>query len=609
MDNLEKNIRLLQTVPDAPGVYLLHDADGTIYYVGKAKSLRKRLASYFKKTPDATKSSFLGGRCHSFEFIVTENELAALILEETLIKKHRPRFNVRMKDDKTYPYIAFTNEDHPRLIYTRNPSRAGGHAFGPYADSGAAKNTAELANNIFKLKRCRRDLPLKRGERPCINRQIGKCSGICTGDITREEYLNLVHQAENFIAGDIGGVIAELNERMKSYAEAFQYEKAASVRNMIFDIQKVAERQNVAGGSVEDRDYIACTASGGEALLLLFEFRTGRLSGRKVFVFGNAEYADTSEIIESFILSHYTDAGALPSSVITETDIPAADALAEHLSGRRGSFTLTRARSRDDEGIIAVMKKNIEVLRTDRESRAVITDAGASLAGLAEALNLPEPPQTLACFDISNFQGKDSVASLSFFRHGLPDRRQYRKFRIRAYDAADDPAMIHEAVSRYLQNAINEGQALPDLIVIDGGPTQLSRALDAARALNAPVRMVSLAKKLEEIYTAPDADPLRIPHAHPSLRLLQRLRDEAHRFGITYHRMVRSKRILSSKLDGIPGIGEKRKKELLKRFGSVAGIAGATREDLTGMGLPLKLAERVLLALGTPEAERKDDLP
>ena len=580
MKNLEKNIILLKDTPDEPGVYLLKDGTGNIFYIGKAKSLKKRLSSYFNNKNDGSKSVFLGGRTDSFEFIATENELEALILEETLIKKHRPRFNVRMKDDKSYPYIAVTDEEYPRIIYSRSINRKSQKYFGPYADSSAARNVLELAHNIFKIRRCAKKLPLKKNERPCINYQIGKCSGVCSGKISREEYISRVNEAANFIGGETDGIIKRLKLQMDKYSSETLFEKAAEIRNIIFDIQRISQKQNVIASSAYDIDYLAVSVIKEEAVLLLFEFRGGALSGRKVFIYENTEFINETEIYERFLFDHYAKNDSLPHKIILKDRLNSSQLFQQMLSDKKNKIKISSAKSDDEKSVIKIMSKNIDLIRTERESKKILSDKSRALAELAHVLNTTRMIRTMVCFDISNFQGKDSVASMSCFLNGYPDKKGYRKFKIRGYESANDPGMIHEAVSRYLQNIINESLDLPDLIVIDGGPTQLTRAIEAASALKTDVMIISIAKRNEEIYTSPDDPPIVLPKESQALKIIQSIRDESHRFGVKYHRELRSRRIISSPFDSIKGIGKEKKELLLKNYGSAKNAALAEAEEI-----------------------------
>ena len=579
----EKIKDILSRLPIEPGVYIMLGSDGSIIYIGKANSLKKRVTSYFQKKDHEPKTSILVKNIEDIEYIVTESEIEALLLESNLIKKHKPKFNVRLKDDKRYTYISVTmNEEYPRIIYTRYINRNTDKYFGPFTDARAAKNSVEMINNLFKLKTCRKSLPLKENERPCINYQIKKCSGACRNIISKDEYRSLINDAINFLEGNIDPVINSLNSRMKEYSENMNFEKAASVRDIIYDIQAISQSQSVDIPTVADQDCIGIGIFGGEGIVVLFEFRHGILTGRKINVFDNAEYTTQEEIIRIFILDYYRDKD-IPSKIVTEYGIPDNKLIEEHLSIKCGKkISLVQAGSSDDKGIINMIRKNIDIIAADRKA-AEANNPVEALLELKNILSLKNGPDIIECFDISNFQGTDSVASMVQFRLGRPDKSNYRRYKIRGYDSSNDPGMIHEAVSRRLQYLVNEGLELPDLIVIDGGPTQLTRAIEAAINFNLNLNLVSIAKKFEEIYTSPDREPIKLPENSPALKLIQRIRDESHRFAVNYHRNLRDKKLTASILDSIPDIGDKTKKLLLKHFGSVEKISGASLDELVSV--------------------------
>jgi len=578
--NQDKIKDILSRLPVTPGVYLMKGIDETIIYVGKANSLKKRVTSYFTKKDHDPKTSILVKNIEDIEYIVTESEIEALILESNLIKKHKPKFNVRLKDDKRYPYIAVTlNEEYPRIIYTRSINRSADKYFGPYTDAKAARNSAVMINNLFKLRTCKKTLPLKNNERPCINFQIHKCSGVCQNIISKDEYRSLIDVAVNFLEGNIDPVINNLNKKMKDYSENMNFEKAADIRNLIYDIQKISQSQNVDIPTITDQDCISVGIFGGEGIVVLFEFRHGILISRKINIFDNAEYSTSEDILRVFILDYYRDKD-IPSKIITEYNISDSKLIAEHLSLKSGKkISLSQAVSSENKGIINMIRRNIDVIAADRKASEENNPA-AALIELKELLSLETEPDIIECFDISNLQGSDSVASMVQFRSGRADKSNYRKYKIRGYDSPNDPAMIHEAVSRRLQYLVNEEIKLPDLIVVDGGRTQLAKAIEAAKNFNIDVKIISLAKKFEEIYIVPDTEPIRLKRDSLPLKLLQRIRDEAHRFAVTYHRNIRDKKLTSSVFDTIPDVGEKTKKLLLKHFGSIEKITKASIEEL-----------------------------
>ncbi|MBN1495684.1 MAG: excinuclease ABC subunit UvrC [Spirochaetes bacterium] len=580
--------------PEEPGVYLMKDASGAIIYIGKAASLKKRVSSYFRASGLDIKTRVLVRIISDIEYIITDSEIEALILESGLIRKHRPKFNIQKKDDKRYPYIAVTlDEEYPRVIFTRTVRRNGTRYFGPYTDAQAARNTVSLINSIFKLKLCTRELPLKKNERPCMNAQINKCGGICTGAITRDEYLKIIESAISFLEGRIEPVVRDLQEMMKRLANKRKYERAAELRDMIFDIQKLSETQKVHAAVGTDQDYIAAAKQGNEAIIILFEFRGGVLLGRKIAVYDNAEYASHEEIIATFLTGFYENA-EIPRRIVAERRIGDRAMLERYLTDRsKHRVAITEPQTAEDRGIIRLIHKNIDVIAAeryaDRESRNTLL----GLEELQRVLGLDGLPRAMECFDISNLQGADAVASMVRFLDGRPERSGYRRYKIRGYTSSDDPGMIHEAVARRIQYLANEGLSFPDLMVIDGGRTQLARAVEAAANFTSNIRIISLAKRFEELYRAPGEPPLRLPDSSPALRVLKSIRDEAHRFAITYHRKLRGKKTTRSVLDDI-GISDRARKELLARFKSVDGIRNASRNELTAVpGIGAKTAEKI----------------
>ncbi len=587
---------ILSRLPESPGIYMMLDREREIIYIGKAKSLKKRVTSYFRKTGQDAKTGVLVKNIRHIEYIATDTEIEALLLENNLIKKHKPKFNIRLKDDKRYPYIAVTlNEEYPRIIYTRNINRKTDRFFGPFTDAGAAKNTAALINRTLKLKTCRRELPLKKGERPCLNFQINRCSGACTGGISKDEYRALIDDAVNLLEGNIDPVMKSLNKRMQKASAEMDYEKAARLRDIIFDIQKISETQKVEVHSGIDQDYIGAGIFGNEALLVIFEFRRGILTGRKINIFDNAKYSEPADIMRTFIIDYYRDR-EIPSRIITEESIDESKIISAHLTEiASAGITVAKGVSKDDRGVIKLIKKNIDMIAAER-SFSEMNSVDAGLTALKEALNLDSEPLIIECFDISNFHGQDAVASMVMFRNGRPDRKSYRRYKIRGYDSPNDPGMMHEAVSRRIQLLINEGLEIPDLIILDGGPAQLTRGIEAASNFNIGTAIISVAKKFEEIYTNPLEKPLRFPEGSPELRIIQNIRDEAHRFAITYHRKLRDKKLTTSELDSIPEIGSVIKSALLKHFKSLEKIRNASREDLMKAdGIGSKTADKIYL--------------
>lgn len=573
----------------------MKNSAGKIIYIGKATHLNKRVPSYFHTKKQPPKTAVLVKNIADIEYIVTDSEIEALILESNLIKKHKPKFNIRLKDDKRFPYIAVTlGEKYPRIIYTRRIANRQSKYYGPFTDAAAARSMMNMANAVFKLKTCKKDLPLKSNERPCLNYQMKRCSGACTGAISEEEYRELINSAMQFLDGDIDPVLSDLHKKMTSYSERMDFEKAAQMRDIIFDIQKVSEHQKVSISMGQDQDYINVGIFGAEALLIIFEFRKGVLLGRKINIFDNADLAEPREVIRSFILDYYQRA-EIPGRIIADYSIEDRQLIENYLTAKAShKVTLSQPATGEDRGILDMIDKNIQMLAADREAARFYQNMDEGMSVLRTVLGMDRLPKEIVCFDISNFQGTDSVASMVTFTNGAPDKSKYRRFKIRGHEGPNDPAMIHEAVARRVQHLANESLPLPDLMVIDGGPTQLTRAIEAVSNFDVKIKIISLAKRLEEIYTSPTELPIRLLETSPGLKLLQAVRDEAHRFAITYHRKLRDSKLTNSVLDEIPGISTAIKTILLKKFGSAERVRDASLGELTGTeGIGLRTAEKI----------------
>jgi excinuclease ABC subunit C len=581
--------------PDLPGVYLMKDARGEIIYVGKASSLKKRVASYFQKNGADAKTRVLVKSIADLEYIVTDSEIEALLLESSLIKKHKPRYNVRLKDDKRYPYIAITlNEAFPRVIFTRSLVNNGNRYFGPYTDARAARKLVSMISNTFKLKTCTREIPLKNHERSCLNYQMNRCTGVCRGEMSRDDYLLIVQSAGRFLEGHVDPVIEDLQNLMARYAGGFEYEKAARVRDMIEDIHKITESQKVFTPIGADQDFVGIALRRNEALLLLFEFRSGVLLGRKVFVFENTTYSSAREIVQVFLVDYYQRA-EVPGRIVVPLEIEDRKTIAGYLTSHSShKVSLSAARTVGEKATMGMVNKNIDILVAEREARREHGDRERGLLELKGLLGMKDSPEVMECFDVSNIQGRFAVASMVRFKGGLPDKKNYRRYRIRAYDAPNDPGMIHEVVGRRLQYLLNEGHEPPDLVVIDGGKPQLSRAIEARDTLKVRTRIIALAKQLEEIHVDSGTGPLRLEESSAALKIIQHLRDEAHRFAVGYHRKLRDAHMQRSILDSIPKVGERTKKLLLRHLKEPGRIGEIPLEELESIpGLGKKTAARI----------------
>jgi len=601
----------LAGLPASPGVYLMRDAKNRVIYVGKAIVLRNRVRSYFQTSAQHTaKTKQLVSEIADLDWIVTRSELEALILECELIKKYRPRYNIRLKDDKRYPYIKVTwQEDYPRILIVRNMLRDGARYFGPFTSSQAVYRTLDLLRRLFPYRTCNRDIT-GRDRRACLYYHIKRCTGPCIGAINREDYRAIVDRVCLFLEGKQEKILDQLSEEMRTASEALQFERAAEVRDTIDAVNKIVETQRIVSGNLRDHDFIALARDNGEACVQVFFIRGGRLVGREYFVLTGTAEEDPSEILSSFVKQFYDEAAFVPPEIVVQTDLDEGGVLQEWLRHRRGTKVLIKTpRRRDKQAVMQLAIENatatLDRLRSEWE--ADTSKHTQALSELQEALDLPNPPTRIECYDISHLQGTASTGSLVVFSKGVPCKRDYRRFRIKTVEGADDFASMAEVLRRRFSRARqartqrsvdgkeNRWAVMPDLVIVDGGKGQLSAALAAMKEAgveNIPV--VGLAKRNEEIYLPERPAPVVLPRTSQGLYLVQRIRDEAHRFAITYHRKLRSKRSKRSVLEEIPGIGPKRRQALLKAFGSLDGIRQATIDELTAVpGMTQSTAQRV----------------
>jgi len=601
----------LAGLPASPGVYLMRDAKNRVIYVGKAIVLRNRVRSYFQTSAQHTaKTKQLVSDIADLDWIVTRSELEALILECELIKKYRPRYNIRLKDDKRYPYIKVTwQEDYPRILIVRNMLRDGARYFGPFTSSQAVYRTLDLLRRLFPYRTCNRDIT-GRDRRACLYYHIKRCTGPCIGAINREDYRAIVDRACLFLEGKQEKILDQLSEEMRTASEGLQFERAAEVRDTIDAVNKIVETQRIVSGNLRDHDFIALARDNGEACVQVFFIRGGRLVGREYFVLTGTAEEDPSEILSSFVKQFYDEAAFVPPEIVVQTDLDEGGVLQEWLRHRRGTKVLIKTpRRRDKQAVMQLAIENatatLDRLRSEWE--ADTSKHTQALSELQEALDLPNPPTRIECYDISHLQGTASTGSLVVFSKGVPCKRDYRRFRIKTVEGADDLASMAEVLRRRFSRARqartqrsvdgkeNRWAVMPDLVIVDGGKGQLSAALAAMKEAgveNIPV--VGLAKRNEEIYLPERPAPVVLPRTSQGLYLVQRIRDEAHRFAITYHRKLRSKRSKRSVLEEIPGIGPKRRQALLKAFGSLDGIRQATIDELTAVpGMTQSTAQRV----------------
>lgn len=598
----------LEQLPTNPGVYLMKDAAGTIVYVGKAVNLRSRVRSYFREDKNhSAKVRAMVRQVADLETLSTDTEVEALVLENTLIKRHRPYFNILLKDDKTYPYLKLTlNEAYPRLIVTRRRVADGGRYFGPYPDAGAMHATLRLIKQLFPLRQ--RPKPQFR-DRPCLNYAIGRCLAPCQGLVSSEEYREVVRKVEAFLSGRHRELVRELEAAMQEASMALDFERAASLRDQIQAIAKLMEQQKVDADRDADEDVIGLASDDATVAVQVFQIREGRLLGRREHEL-DREGSALDEVLSAFIGQFYAESETVPAEILLREEPADADLLAEWLASRRGGKVRLKVPQRGDkEKLLRMAETNAkQALERGRLTRWAAIERGpqAALSELGAALGCP-PPRRIEGFDISHAQGSDTVASMVVFIDGKPAKDQYRKFKIRTVEGIDDFASMKEVVTRRYRKLADpqaEGWEAPDAILIDGGKGQLNAALEALDALGVDLPIFGLAKQFEEIYLPGRRDGIQLGDRSPARHLIQRLRDEAHRFAVTFHRNLRGKRMTRSLLDGVPGLGEKRKTQLLKRLGSVEAMRGMSSDELARQGgIPLKVAQSVVERLAAPHRD------
>lgn len=596
----------LRQVPPLPGVYMLRDETGKIIYVGKAKALRNRLRSHFKPgSGEDFRHHRMMSRVQDFEWIVTDSEVEALILEANYVKEHRPRYNVNLKDDKSFPYIRLTHEPYPRVFITRKIVRDGSKYFGPYTDVGTLRMLMAAIRRIFPIRNCGLAITAEsislRKHRVCLMYHIRRCGGPCEGHVSEQDYAEQVGRVVAFIQGRDDQLLPELEKKMREMAAHQRFEEAADIRDQIRGLSLFRSRQKVAELDAEDRDIFAVAEEGPDACGVAFNARNGKIINRSHYFLENAGNRPLSEVLSSLVEQYYLRTDFIPGQVFLSEPVPDAPQISAWLSRKAERKVVIHVPSRGKKaGLMAMAVQNANLLLKELlAQREQGGRASASVSCLQKDLGLEHPPMRIEAFDISNSQGSEPVASLVVFENGKPKKSDYRKFKIRTVQGIDDFAMMAEVVERRLSGLMKEKAAMPDLLLVDGGKGQLSAAkevLDRLGLSSQPV--IGLAKRLEEVFKPGLPDPQTIPRSSPGLRLLQQVRDEAHRFAVTFHRSLRSKRTLHSALDDITGVGEKRRNALLKAFGSVGGIRSASVEALSRVpGMNRKAAERVKQAL------------
>jgi excinuclease ABC subunit C len=591
----------LDTLPSQPGVYLMRDEAGKILYIGKAKNLRSRVRSYFQPGAFDGRPQFMAltRRVADIEYIVTQTEQEALILEATQIKAHRPRYNINLKDDKKYPFIRITDEPYPRMFWTREVKRDGSRYLGPYSNVRHMRTMLDVMHKVFPVRSCRYDLPDSK-VKLCMEFQIRRCEGPCEDLVSQEQYRRTVDQAVRFLRGDKSGVIRELTTRMQEAASQQRFEQAARHRDQIQALEHYQSRQKMVLEEKVDRDVVGMARHDDEACCTVLEIREGRVLGEKHHFLGGVMESTDTEILSAFLRQFYLHTDFIPRQVHVSQELPDAQEIADWLTSKGDGPRVEVAayqrglKAQTQDMADSNAQHLLEERRLQREAQK--GRVPQSVTALQRDLALDDPPHRIEGVDISNFQGSDTVGSLVVMIDGKPRRSEYRHFRIRSgAGTPDDFASIHEVVSRRFLGLRERGEAYPDLLMIDGGKGQLSSALAALEELGIEgIPVVGLAKRLEEIFLPDQLQPLILPRASASLRMLQVLRDEAHRFAVGYHRKLRGKRTLSSGLDEIPGIGPKRRQALLQEFGSIRRLRQADVDEIacvTGFGR--KLAQEI----------------
>jgi excinuclease ABC subunit C len=674
----EKLQAILQNLPHKPGIYLHKDAEGTVLYVGKATSLYQRVRSYFGDPSDLSpKNRALVAKIADIDFIVVGSEVEALILENEYIKRYQPKYNVRLRDDKNYPYIKVSlTEDFPRVYRVRSFKRDGNRYFGPYTSSGAVDATLDLMNKIFPYRTCRYDAAswapprgheenpppewkLKLLPRPCTQYYIHRCNAPCVANVSREQYDAVIRQVILFLEGKHEEVLADLRHQMDEASENLEFERAAALRDRVRAVEQVLEKQKIINTTGPgDQDVVALASEDDETCAQVFFFRGGKLVGREYFLLQGTQDTSPSEILSSFLQQFYDSAPHIPAELVLAAEPADEEALRAWLRQKRGgAVTLTVPQRGDKLRLVEMVANNArEVLEQQRIKWLSDSQKTAlALDELREALNLPVPPHRIECYDISNIQGTSVVGSMVVFENGKPKNSEYRRFRIKTVEGQNDVGSMQEVLRRRFKrflagheatNAVDDSVAeasllatddatddlpnsadasadmagdpwaqLPDLLIVDGGRPQLNAALEVVDELSIGVPVIGIAKEnhgaigtYEELYRVGEEEPLVLPRGSQGLYLLQRIRDEAHRFAITYHRQVRSTRTFKSILDEIPGIGPKRKKALIRHFGSARAIAAAGIEDLIAVkGMTRDAAERVKEHIGNGRAVETGD--
>jgi excinuclease ABC subunit C len=551
-------------LPEKPGIYIFKDSEDRIIYVGKAKSLKNRVKSYFKDDLEDPKTRALMRQFHHLEYLVTDTEKEALILESNMIKKHLPRYNIRLKDDKRYPYIQITRENYPRILITRKILEDGTYYYGPFTDVRAVRSMLKRLKPLFRLRDC------KRMDGPCLNYQIELCDAPCAGNIAKDEYQKGVEKVQLFLEGRQTEVIALLKKEMVQASSNHEYEKAAIIRDQLLSLEHVMQKQKMEFNRSLDQDVVAYSSDGDIVVAVVFRVREGKILGKEDFMVEGAQNNLPSELLSAFIKQYYSGPRQVPQEILLPLKVEDAELIIDWLSDKRAAEVLLKVPIEGlEHHLVQMVTKNAEIILKHQKQEM---DA---LLALKDYLKIPRIPRRIEAFDISNLSGEMAVASMVVFEDGKPQKNSYRRYKIKT-PGPDDYAMMREVLMRRYQKLVHEEEKLPDLVVVDGGRGQLNVALDVLDFLNLKISVVGLAKEYEQIFLPQVSIPIILPPNSPSLHLLQMVRDEAHRFAVNYHKNIRSRDLESSILDYISGVGPKRKANLLRHFGDLESIKKAT---------------------------------
>jgi excinuclease ABC subunit C len=600
----------LKILPDRPGVYLMKDADGKIIYVGKAVSLKNRVRSYFQSSRNLSpKTQSMVKQVDRVEYITVNTEVEALVLECNFIKEERPKYNIRLRDDKQYPWVKITwQESFPQVYITRKVKQDGSKYYGPYTEVVAIRETLRLLRRVFPLRSCRFDLEREKPERPCLNYHIRRCLAPCHNGITKEAYREMIGQLGLFLEGRQAELLQKLKSEMSEAATRLEYERAAQLRDQVQAIERVLEKQKVVSHAHDDSDIFGMIQDNQGTLIQTFQVRLGKLVGREYFQVTEGLETDPAEVLEAFLTQYYDGSGFIPKEILLPLPIVNMPAVTKWLSGFRGSNVELKVPQRGDKlQLVKMANENAKNLleqernREKQDQNKVI----ATLNELQVQLHMEKTPHRIEGFDISNTQGQEAVASMVVFENGIPKGSDYRRFKIRTIEGPNDFAMLQEALRRRFLKGLEERQNVPtesgkfakfpDLLLIDGGKGQLSAVMEVLTELGLThIPTIGLAKQEEEIFLPNQEESIRLSRRSDALRLLQRVRDEAHRFAITYHKSLRDKKTVQSDLDKVIGIGPKRKQLLLKHFGSIKRIREASLRELAqAPGMNFKIAESI----------------